>query len=345
MSTSKPGYFRYWYFRMRYRKWFENHDGIKGYAEQAMSWLIADVIKKSSKLLEDTQQLSERRDQLVSCEQKLLTLPLLDNDVYFTIHKKIVFTKIIIPILIGAEVFLNYVSTLIFITGEGLLFALLRWVTAIGLTAIAIVGADLLLDAISPVKAEQPPIEIAEHTRNKRFIRIFWSSTVLIAIEFAIAAIAERRARDVEGNMAEGLLYYGFIVLAVVFPLVVAYLRWERNHYYDAYRNRHELNKVQEDLKVIEEQISVNKLQEHLNLKNQVNEEWSLLSEFRVYKENYNLKKGIENENLSKHFAKDKKSFSKEAKQQYVEGLRSDQPNHHHTSLPANYSTGRKKIL
>ncbi|MEM7368714.1 MAG: hypothetical protein AAF587_08920 [Bacteroidota bacterium] len=340
MKYTKHGFLRYWYMRLRYHKWFEHREGIKGFAEQVMYWLITSVIKQSRQLLAKLNQLKLTRDKLIKQKHELLKQPLLDNDEYFSIRKKIISVSIIVPILIVAETFLNYISTLVIFVQTGFIFLLIRWAVAIVLTAVVIVTADETFHAISPVRLKETPQKKNEeqHSHTKGILRRGVSIVLLVLLEITIVGIAEYRARDVEGGVAGSFLYYSFIILAGVLPLVVGYLRWDKSHYYDAYTNRSRLNAIEQELKTIDQKIAVIQLGEHFNLKNQVQGSWALLSEFRVYKEIYNHRKKI-TENLNKHFTKDKESFQKEARRQYEDGLESAKKISPQTVLPTNGSS------
>lgn len=319
---------RYYYFRMRFHKWFQNPNGIKGFAEQSLSWFIKNAVDKSRAMRGKIEMLKDQKSKCRIDLEEIEQHPLLDGDEYFSIRKKIRFFKLMIPTIIIIEVFLNYISTLIFVNGEGPLFTFLRWGIALVLTIAGVLATDALLEAILPnkqksrIKAKNSDssenLSNEENNKKRNKIKVIGYSIILIMIEIAIIGVAEQRARDIEGGNSGGLLYFGFILLSMSLPLLAGALRWEMFRNLDAYLNTLKYNKFNKEIQRIDQSIIDLKMKGEFLFKTKVMREWQILSEFRTYKEVYNLKQSPPIfEDLSNHFCNDRESFIEEATKEY----------------------------
>lgn len=315
---------RYYYFRFQYRKWFQNRNGIKGFSQQSLGWFIRTASYKSHKVRQQIRMLKDRKSKLLVWIEELETMPSLGNDEYFSIRKKIRFQQLMIPTIILIEVFLNYVSTLVFITGEGPMFMLIRWGIALVLTFMGTIVADKLLEAIVPrkpkdrirsTKIEEDP-EAYAGTESQLIITVILLSVLLLMTEVAIIGVAGARARDIEGGQPGGMLYYGFIMLSMALPLAAGYLRWDMLHDYDAYKNTHDHKNATQQLKQIDQSVIRLDEQEKYYFKHMVNRAWQILAEFITYKEVYNARRRI-TEDLEGHFSSTRDTFINEAVKEY----------------------------
>jgi len=320
--------FRYYNFRFRFNKWFENPNGIKGFAEQSLAWFIRSAVKKSHIIRSKIEMLHDKKSKLMVRLEELETLPLLNNDEYFGIRKKIRFQQLMIPTIIIIEVFLNYISTLVFINGDGFMFSAIRWGIAFILTFMGVIVADKLLEAISPNKPKnriRSGIKIDDSTsnnednKNKAIIKITLLSILLIMTEIAIIGVSEARARDIEGGSSGGVLYYGFILLSMALPIAAGYLRWDMLVDYDAYKNTLDHFMTRKTLHRIDQKIIELAEKEKFFLKSKAIREWQIFSEFKNYKEVFNkkAKPPIEQEDLSNHFCRDRDTFIETSMSEY----------------------------
>jgi hypothetical protein len=319
---------RYYYFRARFNKWFQNKNGIKGFAEQSLAWFIKNATKSSQAISSKINMLKDRKSKLITRLEELATLPLLDGDEFFSVRKKIRFQQFIIPTIIVIEIFLNYISTLVFITGDGILFTIIRWGIALILTLAGVLITDKLLETILPNKPKnrlkskhtKPDVQILDDksNRNKTTIKIVFLSILLIMTEITIIGVSEARARDIEGGNTGGILYYGFILLSMALPLIAGFLRWDMFLDYDVYKNTLEYNSTKEAIRRTDQLTIALKAKEEYFLKSGVMREWQILSEFKNYKEVYNqrLSPPIE-EDIYDHFCSDRDAFIEEATNEY----------------------------
>lgn len=305
--------FHCWYYRLKFPPYFKNTEGLKKFAELCMRSLDEKARKKSDIFKKRNKKLHVEQKNLITRRNEIAEEPLLGNDEYFSIQKRLRTDGFIMYAIIIAEGFLNYISTLIFIPGEESIFVLLRWFVAIVLTGGAIIASEKLIEAILPIKRYKK--EKATEKRSVPVI-ILWS-ILLIGVEIAVIGVSETRARDIEGGKAGGVLYYGFIILSMVLPIIAGAVRWDMIHYWDAYKNTREYKNIEARLNQIESTIKQNEEQDYSYYQRQLIAYWGLFLVFQTCKENYNVKKGID-ENLSNYYCRDFDSFQREADKRYA---------------------------
>jgi hypothetical protein len=233
-----------------------------------------------------------------------------DND-FFSARRKVRIGMFLVSGILLTEGLLNYFSTLVFIAGEDLGIALLRWLIAIVLTLGAIATAERFMESILPIKK-------ASDTKMKprSVVMIVVWSVLFVGVEIAIAGVSEARARDIEGGHTGGLLYFGFIILSMTLPLIAGGITWDLMHVYDAYKYTRKFNAAQTTWDTVDRQIKIvmQRLEDYYNVR--LNQTWHKYNDFRSFKENYNLQRGM-NESLDGHFASEFESFKKEADRRY----------------------------
>ena len=309
--------FRYWYFSFKYREYFKNATGIQAFAQRCLGWLIDTTTKAAERFTKRNESLKVEKANLLASKRALEEKPLLHSGERFTVQKTVRRDTFIWLAIFIAEGFLNYVSTLIFIPGEALIFSLLRWAIAIVLTSAGILVCEKLIEAILPIqkyteKNPAPSLSVP--------VSLLWL-TMFCSVEIAIIGVAETRARDIEGGMRGGILYYGFIVLSAVLPIIGGGALWDRSRYLDAYRRTLEHFKIQRRLTRIESLLRRSEEKLILHYKRTLTNYWAVFSEFRTYKENYNARRSL-TEDLSLSFARDYQAFEKEGAKRFESDVR-----------------------
>ena len=304
------------YFWLRCPSCFKNNEGLQKFAELCLQSLIERALKKFATLKEKNEKLRTEQSNLTSRKNEISKEPLLDNDEYFTIRNRLRSDAFIMYSIVIAELFLNYISTLIFIPGEEPIFTLLRWFLAIVLTGSAIIASEKLIESVLPVKKyrkEESPQKVSIP------VVVLWA-VILIGVEIAIIGVAEARARDIEGGKTDGMLYYGFIILSMLLPIIAGAVRWYRMRFLDAYKNTDEYKHIEARLNNIDQTIKQNKEREYLYYQRQLIGYYALFYQFRTCKENYNNRKGIE-EDISNHFCRKFETFQQKADERYLTHL------------------------
>lgn len=305
--------FRVLYYLIFFNSDVRNENGLKRFAERCMNNLLERAKRRSSSLREDNQELQGQLDNTRNYLDSVDRSDLLDDNEFFSIRKRIrTGTFIVIGIFI-TEGLLNYFSTLVFISGTDMGIALLRWLIAIVLTFGAIGSAEKLIEALLPIEKHK---STTPKVRSIPVI-VLWSILV-IGVELAIVGVSEARARDIEGGRSGGLLYYGFIVLSMVLPLIAGAIGWDILRFYDAYKHTRKVRRAEQRAEEIDQKIDRN-LQDEADFYNiTVTGYWNRFNDFRVYKENYNRRKGI-TENLAGHYCGGFEDFRPEADRRYGE--------------------------
>jgi hypothetical protein len=233
-----------------------------------------------------------------------------DND-FFSGRRKVRITTFLFTGILLAEGLLNYFSTLVFITGEDIGIASLRWLIAIVLTLGAIASAERFMEAILPIQKHNE-----SSSKPRSILMIVMWSVLFLGVEIAIAGVSEARARDIEGGRTGGLLYFGFIILSMTLPLIAGGLSWDLLHVYDSYKYTQKYNVAKRTWASLDRQIKIimQKLEDYYNV--HLNQTWHKFNDFRTYKENHNLRRGT-NEYADGHYYAEFGSFKEEADQRY----------------------------
>ncbi len=299
------------YYRGAFATDLRNPNGLKRYAETCLSNLVDQVKTKATSLRQGIQDMERNRNATRAYLDTVRRQDLLSDNDFFSGRRKVRIGTFLVAGILLTEGLLNYFSTLVFITGEDLGIALLRWLIAIVLTLGAIASAERLMEALLPVRKHNEP------TRPPRSILmiVIWS-VLMIGVEVAIAGVSEARARDIEGGHTGGLLYYGFIILSMALPLIAGGISWDLLHVYDSYKYTRKFNVAQATWESVDRQIKIvmQRLEDHYNMS--LNQAWRRFNDFRSYKENYNLRRGM-TESMDGHFASEFSSFKEEADRRY----------------------------
>jgi len=299
------------YYKTAFPTDLSNPNGLRRYAERCLSDLIDNVKNKSTALRQEIQDKERKLSATKTYLDSVKKADLLSDNDFYTARRKVRIGTFLISGILVTEGLLTYFSTLVFISGEDLGIALLRWLIAIVLTLGAIAAAERFTEAILPIKKH------GETTTQPRSILmiILWS-LLFLGVEIAIAGVAEARARDIEGGHAGGLLYYGFIILSMSLPLIAGGISWDMLHVYDSYKFTRKHNIAQSVVDSVDRQIKIimQRLDDYYNLR--LNKAWRDFNDFRSYKENHNLRHAI-TENLNGHFAAEFDLFKEEADRRY----------------------------
>lgn len=299
------------YYRSAFPTDLKNPNGLKRFAERCLSTLIDNVKKKSTSLRQSIQEMERNLSATKSYLDGVNTADLLSDNDFFSARRKVRISTFLVAGIMITEGLLNYFSTLVFISGEDLGIALLRWLIGIVLTLGAIASAERFMEAIIPIR---------KHSDSKSKPRsipmiVLWS-VLFVGVEIAIAGVSETRARDIEGGHTGGLLYFGFIILSMALPLIAGGISWDFLHVYDSYKYTRKHNVAKRTWDTVDRQIKIvmQRLEDYYNVK--LNEAWHRFNDFRSYKEYFNLRRGM-NESVAGQFYEEFSSFKEEADRRY----------------------------
>lgn len=287
------------------------------------------IVGKVNKLTDYVQVLKKERIKRLEDFEAFSKQDRMDDGSFTIMRKKSSRLGYVVFITILFEIFLNYVSTLIFIQGDGLLFIIVRWGLAIILTLSAMLVTDVLLAKLLPeesvrIKGKNTEDDQAfynQRSKAKRMISLIILPILLIAIEIAIVGVARARALDIEGGQSGGILYYGFILLSMALPIVAGYFKWDSEQHGKLYENTLSYHKSKKLLHVVE-LILVSNMKDVKNVvEKQSSKALKQFSKFKLFKENYNLKNSIAQEDISAHYCASQTTFNDEVLRKFGEDV------------------------
>jgi hypothetical protein len=299
------------YYRSAFPTDLRNPNGLTRFAERCLSTLLDKVKKKSTSLRQGIQEMERKLNATRSYLGGVKKNDLLSDNDFFSARRKVRIGTFLVTGILLTEGLLNYFSTLVFISGEDLGIALLRWLIAIVLTLGAIATAERFMEAILPIRKHNE----SESKPRSILMVVLWS-LLFVGVEIAIAGVSEARARDIEGGHTGGLLYFGFIILSMTLPLIAGGISWDLLHVYDSYKYTRKYNLAKRTSDTVERQIKIviQRLEDYYNVR--LNQAWHRFNDFRSYKENFNLRRGM-NEGVNGQFYAEFASFKKEADRRY----------------------------
>lgn len=312
--------FRSIYFKSRYGSYVRSEHGIKKFAEMCMGQLTRRVTKKSAFYREMNENLLVEKANLRIRADELHEKPMLDAGEFFSIRRRLWANGFIIFAVILAGIFLNYVAVSAFITDETAVSGFLRWFVS-GVLAVVLMGgglvvAERLLESLLPRRL----LRTEGLNDAMQAVAPLWA-TLLIVIELAILGISEVRASMLSEATGSGILYFGFIALSMMMPLIAGAIRWDAMQFIDVYKTTLALRQLDGRLAQIDSILRQNEEYESNFYKIKFISYWDLLNEFKTYKDTYNQKKGI-SEDLSHHFSQSYDAYQAEAGKRYQSDIR-----------------------
>jgi len=306
-------------YRIKFWSFFKHKTGIQKFANEYIHRYIL-AKGRSALFLENYLNIleEERKKNIDNCKE--LKPEIMDYGEFLIKIKKTKSLTRIVWVTVLFEIFLNYISTLIFIQGEGLLYLLIRWGLSIILTLSAMLVTDGLLTKILPDESGrrrgnrnglQVNLNKENYLNIKKLVGLIVLPILLIFVEIAIIGVAHARALDIEGGVSGGILYYGFILLSMALPIIAGYFKWESEHNGEQYQESIKYYQNKNAIPILDSIITANHGEIKIIVENSIRKAWVLFSRFKLYKENYNAKKDL-TEDLNNHYAKNFESFREE---------------------------------
>lgn len=312
---------RYTWFMLWYRQWFKNSDGIKGFASQVMNWLMQSTMKLAEKLKNQNKKLTES----IKVEKLNLTKwyehPTINADEWDYVKGKVKKLSSWIIVLIVTEAAFNYFAIETILESKGFFWTVIRSVASIAITGGCLYFFERWMAAVI-----NKPAYKQQFAPSRNWLEIVILSCICLIIEIVFYYLCKQRGIVLEGNSGNETANNFLTIFGMMLPILIGYLAYERNRFVSPYRNTMRINNSEKKVSEMGIKVASNnqKMEDHFKLK--VEEYWSLLQEFKVYKENYNLKKGIEKECIEGHFCETHNSFNKEAVQRYKNEVLNESP-------------------
>lgn len=303
---------RYTWFMLWYKQWFKNAEGIKGFAAQVMNWLMQSTMALAEKLKNQNKKLAEAIKTTKAKLAKWYEHPTINADEWDEIKGKVKKLGFWIVVLIITEAACNYFAVETLMEGKGWF-----WITVRALVAIGITGGCLYLFERWMAAVINKPAYKQEEAPKRNWIEIAILTCICVGVEIAFYYLCKRRGIVLEGNSGDETANNFLIIFGMMLPIFIGYLAYERSRYTSPYNNTLRIAKAEKAVAQMESKIATNNQKMEDHFKREVENSWGLLQEYKVYKENYNLNKGIEKENIAGHFCETHDSFEKEAVQRY----------------------------
>ena len=303
---------RYVWFMLWYKQWFKNAEGIKGFAAQVMNWLMQSTMKLAEKLKNQNKKMAEAIRTKKAQLTKWYEHPTVDADEWDEVKGKIRMLGFWILVGIIAETALNYFGVSAVMLQQGI-----GWLTFKAIIALILTGAGIYIFGKWFTIALNKPKYKQEEAKPRNWIDFVLLTLLCLAYEALIYYLCRIRGIALEGANGDSIFTYFVVLAGMIIPVIAGYWACERSHYTSAYYNTKRIARGEKDVAQMESRIATNNQRMEDHFKREVQDSWGLLQEYKVYKENFNLKNGIKTEDIRGHFCETHDRFEQEAVQRY----------------------------
>jgi hypothetical protein len=279
--------FRNLYYRLFYFPDLRNVNGLKRFGERCINALMGRAKRRSAASRKSSLRLDVEKSSTEAFLKSVQREKLLEDSEYFGIRKKVQTGTVFIIGIFFTECLLAYYSTLVLINGADLDTTLLRWLLAVALTLGAISTSERLLESCLPQRYHN------EEVPDKKSLPVILLWTVLLLlVMLGVVAVAEARVRDIEGGHTGSIVYYGFIALSTVLPLIAGTIAWEISRYYDSYKQTRKYRRALRRLDRLIKSMERNVQREEESYNAMLTTYWDRYNDFRSFKETFDQKHG-----------------------------------------------------
>ena len=313
--------------RFRSGPFLRNEVGIQKYAEMALGNLIRRVAKRSAFYREQSENLLVEKANLRQRQQEMADQPVLEPGAYFTMRRRLWANQAIVTVALVGSVAIAFISISAFLEASSARLGMWRWVLS-GIFAAILGGGGLIVTErlVESLLRRGSDAETSDDDRNGRLdvqvrgVAALWL-VLLIGLEIGILGLAEVRASQLQAQTGSFLLYLGFIVVALLLPVVGGAMRWDAMRLINLYKTTQMHREVDARLSQIDSVLRQTEEFESNFYKVRLLTTWDEINSFRTIKENYNARKGI-TEPLTGHYASAFDLFQGEAARRYESDLR-----------------------
>lgn len=307
---------RYIWFLAWYKQWFRNTEGIKGFAAQVMNWLLQRTMALAEKLTIENKKMAEiiktKNAQLKKCYEHAIVNADEWDEVKGTVRK----LGFWVFVGIATEAACNYFAMESVMEGRGLFWALLRALSAIGITGLCLYFFERWFALVI-----NEPAYKQTKAKLRNFTELVTLTFVCIGFEMVFYWLCKKRSEALIGSTHDDTTTHFLILLGMLLPIGAGYLAYKRNYYKTPYNNTLRIINTEKIIAKNESHIVTNSQRMEDHFKREVEDSWGLLQEYKVYKENYNLKNSINEESLVGHFCENHESFEREAVHRYQKAV------------------------
>ncbi|MEK9158319.1 MAG: hypothetical protein AAB638_04040 [Patescibacteria group bacterium] len=303
---------RYAWFMFWYKAFFISPDGIKGFAAQIINWLMQNVIA----LAEILKKENKRLEEAVKTQRRLLdkwySHHFVEADEYDEVRATVRKLGAWITAGIIAETALNFFGISAVMLQQGWAWLALKLFVAIVLTGFGI----YIFKKWFAIALNKPLYKQTE-TKPRNWVDFIVLSALCFAYESLIYYLCRIRGLALEGANGDDFFTYFVVLAGMILPPVAGYLSAERSLYVSPYKNTLRIAKGEKNVAAMESKIATNNERRENHFKRELQNSIALLEEFKIFKQNYNIKHGIKEENLRGHYSENYESFEKEAITRY----------------------------
>jgi hypothetical protein len=302
---------RYTWFRIWFAQWFKNPDGVKGFSDLRMNQLLQQCMAALKKINEHTKGLVEDLRTVEERLSKAYSAIMVTADDYDEVRGKLRSFRLWLIVIIVAESPFNYFGVDAFMQGQGLVWWIGKAVLALVITGFMIIPfRNLLAQIILEPKYGSATVP----QRNWKHLAML--AAWCVAYEFVIYQMCTIRGRALEGvgkGTELSAVTYLLIILGMLLPAIAGYLSYQISLFVGAFNNYCRAVQLEAKRSTILRKLAINEEVKENTFKHATQDAWSIVSEFKVYKSNYNYRVGLENESLQGHFTQTHDAFIREA--------------------------------
>ncbi len=299
---------RYTWFRIWFAQWFKNPDGVKGFSDLRMNQLLQQCMGALKRINERNKALQEDLKTVEANLAKAYTAIMVSVDDYDEVWGKLRSFSFWLVVIIIAESPFNYFGVDSLMVKQDLVWWSIKAILALVITGFMIIPFRNLLALIIREPKYGQQIEGSRNWGHLSALAIF-----CLAYEILVYHMCKIRGLALEGANGDPAITYFLIILGMLLPVIAGYLAYQRSLYLGAFNNYCRTVALEKKRADILKRIAVNEQVKENTFKRATQDAWSIISEFKVYKANYNYKYGLEHENLHAHFSSTHEAFIAEA--------------------------------
>lgn len=310
---------RHLYFRIRYNQWFKNENGVKGFADQCINWILRKTLPLAKKLRIENQQLNEKLTEY-SKELEIREIsPIVPTEEFPAIRTKVRQYSIAKWFFVIGELFFNFFAAASILSATG-------WVAVTGQFLIAIIMTYCFILLFEEVFEELLNFKKYKSivTPERNVLKLIVLSIIAIIYLVMVYYLCHVRGIEIEGGTGSGIISTLMMLLGMLSPVLAGYYDYQKSLIIGPYKNTIQCARLTNLIANNTKKIAVNNQRMRDQFKVQSEDKYALLQEFKVYKANYNLKRSKKNENLDGHFAKEHDTFIKEAQKRFDDNISTD---------------------
>lgn len=255
------------------------------------------------------------REVIKTCKSQIslwIQSPVIDANEWDKIKGMIKRYRFWMYLLIIAEGTFNYFALESMTQGKGWFWIGVRLISAIAITGGLVISFEKWYIYV----LNEPDYKQSDEKRiNLKKIGLF--TILCILVEYLFYYLSMRRGVALEGANGDENTKMFLVMIGMLLPVIIGYFSYEISRYISAYKNTLRIEDATRKIAKAESLIATNNQKMEDHFKRNLNDTWTVLYEFKIYKSNYNRKNGIPEESLTGHFSDTHDCFQQEAMKRY----------------------------